>query len=70
MDDDFKKNYVDIIGLSDFYQNKERVKCKVLKYPTPYNANRIVYMNHNKQCYKYNVEEVKCNESSITQPII
>ena len=37
VDDDYKKNYVEICALSDFYQNKERIKCKVLKYPTPYN---------------------------------
>ena len=37
VDNDYKINYVDICCLTDFYQNKERVKCKVLKYPTPYN---------------------------------
>jgi hypothetical protein len=35
IDTDYKKYYVDICALSDFYQNKERVKCKVLKYNTP-----------------------------------
>jgi hypothetical protein len=35
VDEEFKKNYVDIIGLSDFYQNQERVLCKVLRNLIP-----------------------------------
>jgi hypothetical protein len=42
----------------------------IIKYPTPYNANKIVYMDNNRQCYKYKVEEVKCSQASLTQPII
>ena len=42
----------------------------IIKYPTPYNANKIVYKNLDDQCYKYNAEEVKCSDSSLTQPII
>jgi hypothetical protein len=58
-----------ILGIIYIYISSPPIRS-VIKYPTPYNANKIVYMNHNKQCYKYNVEEVKCNEASITQPII
>jgi hypothetical protein len=42
----------------------------IIKYPTPYNANKIVYKNLDNQCYKYNAEEVKCSDASLTQPII
>jgi|UniRef100_A0A6C0KB91 hypothetical protein len=42
----------------------------IIKYPTPYNANKIVYRDHNQSCYKFNAEEVKCTETSLTQPII
>ena len=36
VDEDYKKNYVNISTLSDFYQNKERIECKVIKNLTPY----------------------------------
>jgi hypothetical protein len=43
----------------------------IIKYPTPYNANKIVYRNPNSEmCYKYEVEEVKCSQNTIEQPII
>lgn len=35
-DIDYKRNYIDYCSLSDYYQNKERIKCQVKKYPTPY----------------------------------
>jgi hypothetical protein len=42
----------------------------IIKYPTPYNADKIVYRNENDICYKYKVNEVKCTDNSIEQPII
>jgi hypothetical protein len=42
----------------------------IIKYPTPYNADKIVYKNENDICYKYKVNEVKCTDNSIEQPII
>ena len=36
VDEDYKKKYLDICVLSDFYQNKERISCKVLRNLTPY----------------------------------
>ena len=43
----------------------------IIKYPTPYNANKIVYRNPNSDmCYKYEVQEVKCLDNAIDQPII
>jgi len=42
----------------------------VIKYPTPYNANTILYQNNDNICYKYNAEEVTCTNDAIPQPII
>jgi hypothetical protein len=43
----------------------------IIKYPTPYNANKIVYRSSDSDmCYKYEVQEVKCSENAIDQPII
>ena len=35
-DIDYKRNYIDYCSLSDYYQNKERIKCQVKKYLSPY----------------------------------
>ena len=58
-----------VLGVIYVYISSPPIR-NVIKYPTPYNANKIVYMNHDNQCYKYNAEEVKCTEASLTQPII
>ena len=43
----------------------------VIKYPTPYNADKIVYKHYDTNtCYKYKVEEVKPVDNAIEQPII
>jgi hypothetical protein len=43
----------------------------IIKYPTPYNANKIVYRHYdNNTCYKYQYDEVKCVDNAIEQPII
>jgi hypothetical protein len=43
----------------------------IIKYPTPYNANKIVYKHYdNNTCYKYQFDEVKCVDNAIEQPII
>lgn len=42
----------------------------IIKYPTPYNADKIVYKNENDICYKYKVNEVKCTDKAVEQPII
>ncbi len=73
-DKTFKINWISffvafLLGIFYVYISSPPIRS-VIKYPTPYNANKIVYSNHNKQCYKYNAEEVKCTETSITQPII
>ena len=57
------------IGMFYVYIASPKPKI-VIKYPTPYNANKIVYKNDNDICYKYKVEEINCTENSIDQPII
>lgn len=32
----------------------------VYKYPTPYNAGKITYMDDANVCYKYRVKKVQC----------
>jgi hypothetical protein len=58
-----------VLGIIYIYISSAPIR-NVIKYPTPYNANKIVYMNDDNQCYKYNATEVKCTDASLTQPII
>ena len=58
-----------LLGVIYVYISSPPIR-NIIKYTTPYNANKIVYRDHNQQCYKFNAEEVKCTETSITQPII
>uniref|UniRef100_A0A6C0BLB6 Uncharacterized protein n=1 Tax=viral metagenome TaxID=1070528 RepID=A0A6C0BLB6_9ZZZZ len=32
----------------------------VIKYPTPYNAGKITYIDQNDVCYKYHIRKVTC----------
>ena len=57
------------IGIFYVYISSPKPKI-IIKYPTPYNADKIVYKNDYDICYKYQVEEVKCTEKTIEQPII
>jgi hypothetical protein len=70
----FRFNFLAFIiafAIGIFYVYIATPKPKIIiKYPTPYNANRVVYKNENDICYKYQVEEVKCNNTAIEQPII
>lgn len=70
----FKFNFLAFIiafAIGIFYVYISTPKPKiVIKYPTPYNSNKIVYRNDNDVCYKYMVEEVKCTDKAIEQPII
>lgn len=58
-----------LIGLFYAYIDvpKERI---VIKYPTPYNTNKMVYKGLNDECYKFKAIEVKCTQHAIPQPII
>lgn len=42
----------------------------IIKYPTPYNANKVVYKNVDDLCYKFKSEIVECDKKSIPQPIV
>ena len=70
----FKFNFVAFIiafAIGMFYVYIAAPKPKiVIKYPTPYNANKIVYRHDDDICYKYTVDEIKCSDSAIDQPII
>jgi hypothetical protein len=46
---------------------KQRV---IIKYPTPYNSNKLVYKGIDDNCYKFNVKEVECTQDAIKQPIV
>ena len=41
----------------------------IIKYPSPLNANKIIYKNSDGLCYKYIATEVKCTDNTINQPI-
>lgn len=32
----------------------------IIKYPTPYNAGKITYVDDAGVCYKYNLQEMSC----------
>lgn len=57
------------IGILFVYLSAPKPRI-IIKYPTPYNADKIVYKNENDICYKYKVSEIKCSDKSIEQPII
>ena len=57
------------IGISYVYLSSPKQKI-IIKYPNPFNANKTIYKNENDTCYIYEVEENKCNEKAIEQPII
>lgn len=42
----------------------------IIKYPTPYNVNRLVYRGEAGDCYKFKTEEVACSDEYYEQPII
>ena len=58
-----------ILGMFYVYISAPKPRI-IIKYPTPYNANKIVYKNGNDMCYKYSAEEIKCTDKSVPQPII
>jgi hypothetical protein len=70
----FKFNFLGFIGAFAFgilfvYLSAPKQKI-IIKYPTPYNVDKIVYKNENDMCYKYKLEEVNCIKEAINQPII
>lgn len=57
------------VGILFVYLSAPKQKI-IIKYPSPYNSEKVVYKNDNDICYKYKTEEVKCNDKAINQPII
>ena len=45
-------------------------KKKIIKYPTPYNANKVTYMGLSGDCFKFKAKEVKCTKDAKHQTII
>ena len=58
-----------IIGMFYVYISSPKAKV-IIKYPTPYNAEKTVYQNESENCYKFDVEEIKCDGKTIEQPIV
>jgi hypothetical protein len=59
------------IGIAYVYFTTPRPRI-VIKYPNPYNSEKITYQDDTKACYKYKAEKVVCpkDETEITpQPI-
>lgn len=74
MDKKFRFNIIAFIvafllGITYVYLAAPKVK-NIIKYPTPFNSNKVVYKSYNEMCYKYNAEEVKCTANAINQPIL
>jgi hypothetical protein len=58
-------------ALGIFYVYISSPQKKILvKYPTPFNADKTIYQTDDKVCYKYKVSETKCDINSIPQPLL
>lgn len=58
-----------MLGILYIYISSPKPKV-IIKYPTPYNAEKIMYQSESGDCYKFKVEEVKCDGDIIPQPIV
>jgi hypothetical protein len=56
------------IGILFVYLSAPKQKI-IIKYPNPYNSDKIVYRSENDVCYKYKAEKVDCNSNAIEQPV-
>ena len=43
---------------------------KYIRYPSPYNAGKIVYQGLGGDCYKVKAIETSCSDKSVKQPIL
>lgn len=41
----------------------------VLKFPSPYNAGKVTYMDKSNTCYQYEAQSVECGSQTKPQPI-
>lgn len=53
-----------------YIQIKSPEERMIIKYPTPYNVNRLVYRGQANDCYMFKTEEVDCNDEYYEQPIV
>ena len=58
-----------ILGVFYVYISSPKPRI-IIKYPTPYNVNKLLYEGESGECYKFKIEEVKCTKDAIPQPII
>lgn len=58
-----------LLGISYVYLSSPKQKI-IIKYPNPFNSSKNIYKNESDLCYKYEVEENKCTDKAIEQPII
>lgn len=50
------------VGISYVYFIHPRPKV-VLKYPNPYNSEKLIYQDEANSCFKYKAEAVPCTEN-------
>lgn len=58
-----------ILGIFYAYISSPKPRI-IIKYPTPYNADKLVYQTEGGDCFKFTMKEVKCSNDAIPQPII
>lgn len=58
-----------IIGLIYIHISTPKPRA-IIKYPTPYNTNKLVYKNVDDNCYKFKYTEVECSKTAIDQPLV
>lgn len=57
------------IGMFYVYANDPQERA-IIKYPTPYNVNKLVYRGEADNCYKFKTQEVECKSEYYEQPIV
>lgn len=58
-----------MIGFIFIYINSPKPRV-IIKYPTPYNSEKVYYKGLTGDCYKFKYEIVDCDKNAIEQPII
>jgi len=58
-----------IVGIFYVYLDSPKPRI-IIKYPTPYNTDKLTYKGLSEDCYKFHVKEVKCTNEALKQPII
>jgi len=49
------------VGIAYVYATSPKPQV-VMKFPSPTNIDKVMYKDNSDSCYKYNVEEVKCDD--------